>query len=386
MIRSLYDQYLTSGALPRWSLWNTTPNYMNGDPAIQTIADGMCRGVLDGLDLAALYRAMRKLAFDQRRPDYLKKGYIPREAASKAASDTLEYGDADFALALMAQSLGHGADAAVLARRSGAWQHQFDPKTRYIRPRNANGSFPADWDPSSDEGWKEGSGWQYLWLVPHDVAALSHAIGGAAATRDRLDSFFSTPATSPAAAPVVPAAQNTVNVFGLQYRTTQYSPGNEHDLHAPYLYDYVGAPAKTQAVVAAERSLFNDTPYGLPGNDDLGSLSAWYVWTALGFYPVTQGAPVAAIGTPLFAHTELATPEGALVTDAPGVSPVAKYIGGVKFSGRVLNRAWLGRDALVRGGRLSFTMSPTATTWASGPGGAPPSLSTTGLRGFGCRP
>ncbi len=383
MARSLYNEYAQSGKLPKWSLWNTAPNYMNGDPAIQFFAEGACRGLFGAKDLAAYYAAMRKLAFEQRNPEYLTQGWLALETASTAVSDTLENADADFALALVADRLGRRADAATLLRRSAAWKHLLDPETKFLRPRHKDGSWLTPFDPQSDVGYKEGTAWQYLWLVPHDIAGLAAAQGGAAPTIKRLDQFFSEPVTGLVTAPVIPAVQSGRTVFGIVYQGDQYVPGNEHDLQAPYLYNWVGAPAQTQGVLASERSLFNPTPLGLPGNDDLGSLSAWYIWSALGAYPTVQGSPITAIGTPLFPHVELRLPGGAMTIDAPGASSVARYVEGVTVDGRAHDRSWFDRSAWAPGRRIAFTMSNTPTTWAAG--SQPPSASTSSLGAFGCR-
>jgi predicted alpha-1,2-mannosidase len=273
MVTSLATFADESGALPRWSLHGTHPDYMNGDPAIPALADAVCRGIAD--DPQGLYSRARHLAFDLRPKDDLKKGYVPGSAA-----DTLEYADADFALALMARKLGHRADAAVLKKRSQAWRNLLHDG--FLQPRSADGGWPASYDPTKGDGYREGTGWQYLWLAPHDQAGLAQAFGSFGFA-SRLDHLFSVPAgTTVPGLPVVPQVQSTETVYGTSYRGDQYVPGNEHDLEAPYSYAWTDRPSTGQAVIASERSLFLDNPEGMPGNDDLGSLSGWYVWSALG--------------------------------------------------------------------------------------------------------
>ena len=388
MVASLWDQAKQSGEWPRWSLHSTKPNFMNGDPAVATVVDGYCRGVLRGLDADGLYSDLRRLAFDQRRADYLSLGYVPIENAGSSGADTLEYGHADFSLALMAERLGHDADAATLVGRSRAWERLFNPATRFLQPRHADGSFDADFDPSSDEGWREGNGWQYLWLAPHDVGSLADRIGGDAATVERLDSYFSTLVDVVPGA--VPAVQNATNAFGTQYRGTQHNPGNEHDLQAPYYYDYVGQPWKTQQVMRSIQSLFAPTPNGLPGNDDLGSLTSWYVFSALGFGPVTLGAPVNVIGSPRFPAVSLRLTgpygNGWFTIEAPGASVAGKYVQTAALNGRPLDRTWFADEAIRPGGvlRLEMGLLPNES-WGSGADAAPPSAAD-GLGAFRCNP
>ncbi len=377
MVASLSAFATEGGALPRWSLHSTHPDYMNGDPAIPTLADAVCRGIATAPD--QLYEQARHLAFDLRPVDDLAKGYVPGSAA-----DTLEYADADFALALMARRLGHTADATVLTHRSLAWQQLYH--AGFLQPRAADGSWPASYDPMSGTGYREGTGWQYLWLAAHDEAGLQRqyeADGGGFASR--LDHFFSVPASSTVPGlPVVPQVQSAETAFGTSYYGDQYVPGNEHDLEAPYAYAWTPRPSTGQAVLASERSLFNDTPYGLPGNDDLGSLSAWYVWAALGIYPPAAGAPMYVIGTPLFPQTTLALEGGSFAISAPGVSAQTPYVAAARLDGHATTRSWFTAKALRAGGRLTLVMAGSPTAWGSAVASRPPSVSTSDLAAFGC--
>jgi putative alpha-1,2-mannosidase len=179
--------------------------------------------------------------------------------------------------------------------------------------------------------------------------------------------------------------QSAVTAFGTVYHGDQYVPGNEHDLEAPYSYAWTDRPSTGQAVLSSERSLFLDNPYGLPGNDDLGSLSGWYVWAALGFYPVIPGAPVMVVGTPLFPRVELALGgRKPFVIDAPGASAQSPYIASASLGGKPLNRTWFPASAVRPGGSVRFTMGSAATGWGSAASAHPPSVSLDGLRPFGC--
>jgi putative alpha-1,2-mannosidase len=304
------------------------------------------------------------------------------------ASGNLEYAIADFALALMADSLGEDSDRDELLARADNYRELINPATGFAHPRNADGSFMAGYSPEAPDYWKEGTGWQYTWLAPQDVRGLFDLVGGNGrggdqTVRDRLDTFFSTAAAD---SPAVAEAQKTMTVFGVVYAGNQYAPSNEHDLHAPYLYDYVGEPWKTQKIMRGYQALFRPTPDGLPGNDDLGSMSAWFVWSALGFYPVTGGAPVYAVGSPIFERAVVSPlgGEGSLTVTAPAASLVNKYVQSATLGDGPLDRAWFTHDELFGAGEASFAMGPTPNA-AWGADAPPPSMSTHDLDAFGCR-
>lgn len=378
MVASLSVFAHQSGALPRWALHNTHPDYMNGDPAIPTLAEAVCRGL--AADPLGLYAQARHLSFNLRPTQIQKLGYDPGSAAN-----TLEYADADFALALMARRLGHPRDAAVLTARALAWHRLYNGG--FLKPRAADGSWPASYDPAGETGYREGTGWQYLWLAPHDQGGLQRTYDkDGYGFASRLDHLFTVPvSTVVPGLPVVPQVHSAETGFGTVYRGEHYVPGNEHDLEAPYSYDWTDRPSTGQAVISAQRSLFYDNPYGLPGNDDLGSLSAWYVWSALGFYPSIPGAPVMVVGTPLFPKVEIALGRGRpFVIEASGASAQSPYISSAVLAGHPLNRTWFPASALRPGGSIRFGLAGSPTSWGSSTASRPPSLSTSGLPAFGC--
>jgi len=377
MLRSELRDAQQGGHLPRWAEQNYDPAHMSGDPAIPMIADGYCRGLLDN-DLAeGLYEKAVDLRA-RRDPNLDKLGFLPLNQGT-----TLEYGIADFALALMAQKLDPSHVGEWLAA-SKNYQNVLDPSTQWVRPRNADGTWangdtgdfdpPTGWDPAlSNQGFQEGNSWQYSWLVPHDPRGLFDRMGGDAAVISRLDQFFAAPAE----------AANRATAFGVVYKVGQWAPGNEHDLGAPFLYSFVKQPWKTQAEMRAAQSEYRPIPEGLPGNDDLGSLSAWYVWAALGISPFTPGAPLYMVGSPIFTSAALALPGGRFTIEAPGASPVGKYVQSATLNGSPFNRSWFAESDIRNGGTLHLEMGPTANqSWASG--FAPPSVSDSGLSAFGC--
>jgi predicted alpha-1,2-mannosidase len=393
MMLSLLDAYQQVGRFPQWAMNNAFPDYMVGDPVQPTIVDGYCRGVLDGANVYAFYDALRAQAFDPTLraatqgdyEDYLAKGYIPDRA-----SETLEFALADFSLAFMADSLGRRSDRDALLERALNYAKVINPETGFAQPRNADGSWRSPYSPEEPDHFVEGTGWQYTWLAPQDLRGLFDIVGGNgrggdATVRDRLDSFFST-ALSDVPGPIA-ELQQKITLFGIIYAGNQYAPSNEHDLHAPYLYDYAGQPWKTQKIMRGYQFLFRPTPDGMPGNDDLGSMSAWYIWSALGFYPVTAGAPVYAVGSPIF-ETATISPVGGnedVVVRAPGASVVNRYVQSASLGDKPLNRAWLTHGDLFKARSVSFAMGPTPNeSWGAGAEAAPPSMSSHRLSAFGC--
>ena len=392
MARSLLADAQQGGRLPRWGEQHIDASHMSGDPAIPFVVDGMCRGALDRLDpavVAGLYEEMRELALVHREPGLLQRGWLSLEDTSRAAGTTLEYGVADFALALAADRLGREEDAARFAGDAQRWRHLFDPTTGFVRPRHTDGSWLTPFSPTAETGFQEGNAWQYTWLAPHDARGLFDAMGGDAAAAEKLDTLFSQQLAS--TVPIAVAeAQTRATAFGLVYRTNQYAPGNEHDLQVPWMYAFAGQPWKGQAVLRQVQGLFRATPEGLPGNDDLGSLSAWHVLSAIGLGPPTPGAPFWVIGSPQFTRAHIRLGEdpdaGTFTVEAPGASALAKYVRTATLDGAGLDRAWIPDDAVRPGGtlRLEMGVSPNKA-WASSRASRPPSQADTSLGAFGCR-
>lgn len=411
MITSLLDMARQGGTLPRWTFANTDPGHMSGDPVIQFIGEGWCRGLLDDFDAdgdsdsadatlrTELFDRMRERTLNNRPGNYDAVGYsaTPQmsdpskllESGESQAGTTLEYGIAEFALALMADSIGLEEQRDALTERSLYHRNLLDPESGWIRPRDAQGNWVENFHPESDYGFQEGTSWQYSWLVMHDLAGVMQrmqvSVEGSRepdVVERRLDTFFNLPATG--TVPVLwPKIQNQATAFGLVYKGNQYAPGNEHDLQAPFLYNYAGAPWKTQAVSRGVASLYTPTPDGLPGNDDLGALSGWLVWTMLGVYPMTPGAPLYVIASPVFERAVVHRPGRAdLVIEAPGASTAAKYVTTSSLDGEELERTWFTEN---EGDVLSLGMSTVPdTSWGSAPEAGPPSVSSHGVDAFGC--
>ncbi len=397
MMRSLAAIAIQGGRLPRWGWMARYADFMNGEPALQVFADAYCRGLVPSDALGALWASARALALEPSRhrdPVYLDKGYVPADAdgpgqVGSGASSTLEHAISDFALALVADRLGETDDRNALLGLAANWRNVFDPETRFARPRNGDGSWVGSpYLPELPDGFREGTGWQYTWLVPHDVRGLFDAMGappkrGDELVRHRLDVFFATPLT--ATIPLlVPEIQQKLTLFGIAYYGNQYAPSNEHDLQAPWMLNWTGEPWKTQALTRAYQGLFRATPDGLPGNDDLGTMSAWFIWSALGFYPVIPGAPIYTIGSPLFEKATIHLANGGRFdVEAPGASLVKKYVRSVALDGAPLGKLWFTHDAFADGGKLALSMGALPSPRA--PSVLPPSMSTNPLSDFACR-
>lgn len=374
MLRSLLADAQQSGRLPRWGEQNLDAAHMSGDPAIPMIADGVCRGLLDTATTQALYdetvelRSYRDAALD-------RLGYLPGRPGT-----TLEYGVADFALALIARRLGREEDAQRWLAASLSYRKLLDANG-WVAPKDENGNVPADFDPTlADQGFQEGNSWQYTWLVPQDAAGLLQRIDatvkdpGDLTAEQRLDALFAGPAE----------AQNRATFFGVYYTFPQWAPGNEHDLGAPWMYAYLGQQWKVAEVLRDANTLYRPTPDGLPGNDDLGGLSAWYAWSAMGLVPPTPGAPLHLIGSPIFEEVSIARNKsgGRFRIEAPGASALGMYVQSATLNGRPLERSWFADEAIRPGGSLRLPMGATPNRdWGAK---QPPPSASSGLGPFAC--
>ena len=372
MLRSLLATAREAGKLPRWGEQNLDAAHMSGDPVIPMIADGACRGLLSSAERKALYLASRDLV--ARRPAELGQlGYLPMRPGT-----TLEYGGADFALALLARRAGDAEGARAALARSLNYRNTQDPETGWIRPRNADGSWYEPFSTTDETSFQEGNSWQYSWLAPHDARGLFDRMGGDAVAIERLDHLFRAP----------PEINNRVTAFGVAYRFDLHAPGNEHDLQVPWMYAFAGKPWGTQKALSEIRPLFRPTVDGLPGNDDLGALSAFHVFSSLGFGPVTPGAPMHVVGSPAFPRAVVRPAGGrpAIVVEAPGAGPLAPYVRDAALNGRPLERAWFHESELSRrGGTLRLEMGGEPDrAWATGTGQRPPSATGAPLSAFGC--
>lgn len=340
---------------PVWPLQGIETHCMIGWHSVVVIAEALAKGV-QGIDVASLWPVLRRLAFEQADgglEPYRRLGFIPSDIVREAASKTLEYAYDDHAMAVIADAAGAADDARALRQRAGNWRNLFDAGSGFMRPKLASGRWAQPFDPRAlghDPGrWRdftECNAWQATFMVPHDPPGLIAAFGGDAAFAAKLDALFGADSALPDDAPP--------DVTGL---VGQYAHGNEPSHHIAYLYAYAGMPWKTQARVRSlMTTMYAAAPDGLAGNEDCGQMSAWFVLSALGLYPVDPVSGVWVFGSPLFARAELAVPGGRLLIEAPGNGPDAVYVRRVRWNGKVWNRSWIAHAELAAGGHLVFEM------------------------------
>ena len=373
MAQSLVNDAEQSGSFPRWALANSATGEMTGDSVVPLIADLYAFGAKD-FDVKTALRYMVNAATTGgvglngyvERPGiaaYLELGYAP-ETFGASASITLEWSVDDFAIARFAESLGDAATAAEFQNRAQYWQNLFNPTTRYISPRDAMGFFqpgPGFVDSPlgfGQEGFDEGNAEQYVWWVPHNVAGLVTALGGRTAVGDRLDRFTKELNAGP--------------------KEPHLWAGNEPGFGVPWLYNYIGQPWKTEHTVDRVRGLFGPTPDGEPGNDDLGALSSWYVWAALGLYPSTPATPILTVAAPLFDRVVIALPGGRFIRmSAPGASGPhhPRYISGLSIDDQATDHTWIPESIIRSGGELKFSLAAYPNkVWGTAESSAPPSF------------
>lgn len=355
MVRSMIDMYKEWGWMPKWELYGRETWTMEGDPSIPVITDTYLKGLRD-FDVQTAYQAFIKSATtpgkdNLMRPDidgYLQRGYVPMgvyaqdKTGDNSVSHALEYYIADYALSQLAAALGDDARAKEFARRSLGYKHYYSKAYGTFRPRNADGTWLTPFDPtdgadfSNAPGFHEGSAWNYTFYVPHDIPGLARLMGGRKAFVQKLQM-----------------------VFDKGY----YDPANEPDIAYPYLFNYFpGEEWRTQKLT---RQLldkhFKAAPDGIPGNDDCGTMSAWAIFTMMGFYPDCPGSPYYSLTSPVFDKITLHTnkryyPYGDLVIIAKRSKADAYRIQKMSLGGKKLTRFRISHDELVKGGKLELTL------------------------------
>lgn len=380
MMQSLVDAARQGGWLPKWALVNGYTGVMGGDSADPILAAAYAYGAR-GFDARAALAAMIKNATDGTSPagqgwyrprpgleEYRSLGYVVNTHTTNVApvrngaSLTLEYALDDFAIAQFGKAIGDRADYRRFLRRSQRWQNLFDTTTGWIAPRDAAGAFEqTPVSANGQSGFQEGNAAQYTWMVPQNLGALIQGMGGAAAANAKLDRFFSH----------INAGQNAPYAW----------LGNEPSLGSPWTYLSTATPWKAESVVrSALNTLYFDGPDGIPGNDDLGTMSAWYVWCALGLYPQNPSMPILDLGTPLFPAAALDSPSGLhLRIEAAGASPFTPYVASASLNGRPLERTWI--PVPSRGTvDLRYAVSRKPSSWGTRPSDVPPSFAAAPAR------
>lgn len=360
------------GILPVWAYQGLEDWCMIGYHALPVIADAYLKGIrgypadaaLQAMIASATYAPYGGLG------EYMRLGYVPIDNEPEAASKTLEYAFDDWTLARMARAMGRDDVARSFEARARNWRNVFDAKTGFVRARNSDGSFREPFDPGAvgyGSDYTEGNAWVYSWYEPQDIGGLIHALGGDDRLVARLDQVFDAKVDPKSFAHV----EDITGLIGW------YAHGNEPSHHIAYLYDYAGAPWKTQQRLAQIMATqYAPTPTGLVGNDDLGQMSAWYVFTALGFYPVAPASNEYVIGRPFVRRATLHLPNGKTFTVvAEHLDAKHPYVGAVTLNGQPLTRVYLRHEEIMAGGELRFVMQAQPNKrWGVSAQGRPYSL------------
>ncbi|WP_064741897.1 lectin [Hamadaea tsunoensis] len=364
--QSMINDYAQSGTIPKWTQNNGETYVMVGDPGSAIIADYYAFGAR-AFDTAAAKAAMihSGTVANNTRPglDYLSNsGYLPSDGAYGccnfygSVSTALEYNTADFAVSAYAGALGDTTTQSQFRNRAQAWRNMFNSGSGFMQPKLAGGAWKGGFSATSGTDFVEGTSWQYTGMVPFNVAGLAAAKGGNAAYQTYLNNVLA-----------------DFHGSGGSHADL----GNEPSVELPWQYDYVGQPWKTQQVVRqVQDQLWPNSPanWGV-GNDDLGTMSAWYVFSALGFFPETPGTADLALGSPMFTSISIALGGGGTISiSAPQAADNAPYVQSATLNGAAWNNAYLPPSFVTGGGTLAFTLGTTANTgWATGASAAPPS-------------
>jgi predicted alpha-1,2-mannosidase len=344
------------GLLPKWSHNHNEHFVMTGDPG-PVIVSSMYAFGTRGFDTAAalsLMNASSNGGTTQGSPIRGRQsGYVQRNYIHEDPSDSLEYSASDFAIARFAQALGNTGMYNTYITRAQWWRNVFNTESQYIHDRNSDGTWPWPLVPASPSGYTEGNASQYTWMVTYNFRALIDLMGGAPTAAQRLDHHF------------------TQLNGGLSQPF--FYIGNEPEHGVPWAYHFAAKPAGTSAAVRRVMTeSFTTGPGGLPGNDDLGATSAWYVWAAMGMYPPTPGADTLALHGPLFSSVFIDRPVGDIQISTSGAG--AQYVQSFALNGSSTSRSWLRYADIAGGATLSYTMGASPSSWGTAPADVPPSF------------
>jgi predicted alpha-1,2-mannosidase len=390
IVRTLIADYEQLGlhTLPMWPLWGNETWSMTGFHASAMILGAYLRGFRD-FDAEAAYAAIRDTAIGARdtvppgassrdiarsrdngklQENFRAHGYVPMDLHGGSVSQTLDLAYDYWCAGAMAELLGKADDATLFYKLGQNYKNVYDPTTGFMRPKTADGKWRNPFEPDIEyPDYVETDAWQASFSVPHDVQGLIDLHGGDAAFITKLDGLFTAP--SYVSGPPWPQP----DISGMVGQDAQ---GNEPSNHNPYLYTFAGAAWKTQYWVRKVAALYNNTPAGIPGNDDCGQLASWFAFAALGFYPVNAATGVYVIGSPIVRRAAIRNPGTGMTFTivAENNSQENVFIQSVELNGREWNRAWITHAQIVAGGELRFRMgSRPNKEWATAPGDRPPS-------------
>lgn len=354
-VKSMIRQYEYYGYLPIWQLWGQDNYCMIGNHSIPVITDAILKGI-PGIDMEKAYEAVYNSSVTSHPNSpfevWEKYGFMPENIQTQSVSITLEQAFDDWCVAQLAAKLNKDTDYQRFHKRSEYYRNLFHPKTKFFQSKNDKGEWIEPFDPYQYGGngghpFTEGNAWQYFWYVPHNIQALMELTGGTKAFEQKLDTFFTSTYKS---------EQMNHNASGF---VGQYAHGNEPSHHVAYLYNFAGQPWKTQKYVShILNTLYNNTSSGYAGNDDCGQMSAWYVFSAMGFYPVNPVSGEYEIGTPLFPEMRMHLDNGKTFTVlAPAVNRENIYIRSVKLNGKPYDKSYITHQQIMDGATVEFEMS-----------------------------
>ena len=363
MVKSLIAFSEQNGRLPVWNMFGSETDMMIGYHSVPVIVDAYLKGIGDFDAESALKECVKTANLDDYRQIGLYKnmGYIPYDVVDKynsenwSLSKTLEYAFDDYCIAIMAEKMGKEDLADNFYKRASNYRNVFNENSSFMQPKDSKGNFIAGFKPEEyTPHITESNGWQYLWSVQHDVDGLIELIGGKKRFEEKLDSMFT----------LIPKENEQLPIFSTGM-IGQYVHGNEPSHHVAYLYNYTDSPWKTQKYVSEiMHELYKNSPDGLCGNEDCGQMSAWYVMSAMGIYPVNPVSGEYQIGTPMFPEMQIRFAESKVFKIlAKNVSRENCYVKSVKLNGVALEKPFINHKDIMKGGVIEFTMTDKPTKW-----------------------
>lgn len=350
IIKSLLAHYKETRVLPVWSMQGSETNMMIGYHAVPVIVDAYFKGFEFDTELA--YKACKEsaMANDRQIDVYKDKGFIPVDEHHEnwSVSKTMEYAYDDWCIAMFAKNLGKQEDYAYFLERSTYWENLYNEKNSWFQPKNTNGKFIEPFIPKEYTPYFcESNAWQYYWFVPQDMKGLIKKTGGKKRFAQKLDSMFS----------YAPEADDKLPIFSTGM-IGQYAHGNEPSHHVAYLYNYIGQPSKTQGLIADILSnQYKNEPNGHCGNEDCGQMSSWFIFSALGFYPVNPAQGVYHLGVPLFEETNISVGDNKAFTIKAENLEDNPFVAEVVLNGKKLDRSYITHKEIKAGGTLVFVMT-----------------------------
>jgi predicted alpha-1,2-mannosidase len=367
---AFYDQ---NGLLPVWDLQFNETNTMTGYHAVPVIADAIMKDI-KGFDYEKAYTAMKASAMQNIRGAdlYRQSGFLPSDKSGESVTITLEYAFDDWCIAQVAKKLGKTADAEMFSKRAQSWKNLFDKNTGFMRGKKTDGKWVEPFDPYQSEHdgkspYTEGNAWQHSFFVPHDVEGLKRSFTNEQGLMNKLDSLFTTTKK-------ITGKNISPDISGL---IGQYAHGNEPSHHIAYMYNFLQKPAKTaERVREIMNTMYSTKPDGLSGNEDCGQMSAWYVFSALGFYPVNPASGQYVIGSPIVDQSIMFLPGGkSFRVLATNNSDKNIYIQSATLNGKPYSKNYITHQDIMNGGVLELTMGNKAgKKWGTKDGDVPASM------------